>query len=63
MRDVIVAFLADESGDDVIEYVLLATLIGTAGAAALQALPGIMTAVYQTWDAGARSLWETPNPQ
>ena len=62
MRHVIRSFITDESGDDLIEYVLLAMVVGTAGAAALNALPAIMNVVYASWDAGAQSLWEPEDP-
>ena len=62
MFGAITRFVADEDGNDLVEYILLATLIGTAGAIALQALPGIMNVVYGNWDAGAQSLWEPDDP-
>lgn len=62
MRHVIAALVTDDTGEDLIEYVLLATVVGTAGAVALNALPAVMNLVYASWDAGAQNLWEPADP-
>ena len=62
MRELVATFITEETGDDLIEYVLLASVVGTAGAVALNALPAIMNLVYASWDAGAQGLWEPANP-
>ena len=58
----IVRFIVDDTGDDLVEYILLAAVVGTAGTVALNALPGIMNVVYGAWDAGAQALWEPDDP-
>ena len=62
MLRLFVAFVRDDGGDDLVEYALLATVVGTAGAAVLQAFPVVMNAVYASWDAGAQALWEPADP-
>jgi Flp pilus assembly pilin Flp len=58
-------FVADEGGQDVVEYALLAAFIGIAGYLALGAISGTVAAVYASWvdpAAGVPSLWDPPAP-
>ncbi len=54
-------WLADEGGQDILEYVLLGSVLGFAGLVALQNLEDIMNAVYASWDATTQYIWE-PDP-
>lgn len=58
----IARFLADESGQDLIEYALLTTFIGFAAVAVFDGLRTSIGFVYGTWNTGANDIWETPNP-
>jgi Flp pilus assembly pilin Flp len=56
---------ADESGQDVIEYALLASFLGFAAAAAVVGLRSAMNVTYESWDAANQSdaLVDTPDPK
>ena len=56
-------WFADERGDDLVEYALLAAVVGLVGVAAYAAVGGNMSAVYATWDAAVQALWEVEDPQ
>ena len=55
-------WLRDESGHDLIEYALLAALIAAGSAAALGLMPGVMNAVYQSWNNGSQAIWDPCDP-
>ena len=61
LRD-IARLIVEDEGDDLVEYMLLAALVGTAGTLVLSGLPAIMNAVYASWDAAANNLWEPDDP-
>ena len=52
----------DESGQDLIEYALLTTVIGLAVVAVFDTLRGSIGFVYGTWNTSVNDIWETPNP-
>ena len=54
----------DDRGQDLVEYVLLGTVVAFAGLAAMQAFPGIVNGVYTSWDTMQQSLWypKAPTP-
>ena len=54
--------LKDESGQDLIEYMLLSTFMAIAGWMGMQALGINMNNSYRIWDYNAQQLWEPPNP-
>jgi Flp pilus assembly pilin Flp len=54
--------IVEDNGDDLVEYMLLAALVGTAGSVVLSGLPAIMNAVFASWDAAANNLWEPDDP-
>jgi Flp pilus assembly pilin Flp len=60
--NVVRRWLADEKGQDLVEYVLLGSTLALAGLAALTAFPGIINAVYSSWEAATMSIWYPPNP-
>ena len=56
---------ADESGQDLVEYGLMAAFIGIAGYLVLMALGGDILNTYQAWlnpTTGTPSLWDPPAP-
>jgi Flp pilus assembly pilin Flp len=57
------AWLADDRGDDLIEYALLVVTVGIAGAAVLSAFPGVINTIYTSWDNGQQGLWVPRDPQ
>ena len=58
----VTAFLRDERGDDLIEYALLAGLIGLAGVLTFNTLSGKMSNAYTGWNANAQSRWVPDAP-
>jgi Flp pilus assembly pilin Flp len=58
-------FAEDDSGQDVVEYALLASFIGIAGYLVLMALGVDILNTYQAWldpTTGTPSLWDPPPP-
>ena len=55
-------FLHEDHGQDLIEYALLCTVIGLAGAAAFQLIMTAIGNTYGAWDNNVNNLWNTPDP-
>lgn len=55
-------WLGDDRADDLIEYALLAATVGIGSAAALSVFPGVMKAVYESWDSATESISQPPDP-
>ena len=58
----ITAFVRDERGDDLVEYALLAGLIGLVGVLAFNTVSGKMSNAYTGWNANAQSQWVPDAP-
>jgi Flp pilus assembly pilin Flp len=54
--------LADESGQDLIEYMLLTSFIAIAGYLGIQVLGSEMNTTYRSWDSATQEAWEVPDP-
>jgi Flp pilus assembly pilin Flp len=54
--------LADESGQDLVEYMLLTSAVSLAGVAAMMAIGTAINTVYQTWDASTQAIWQPQAP-
>lgn len=55
--------LREEDGQDIVEYALLAALIGTVGILAWQSIAGGIGSAYTGWDTGVQDLSScTPDP-
>lgn len=52
----------DDRGQDLVEYVLLGSTVAFAGFAVMQVFPGIISAVYTSWDTAQQSLWYPAAP-
>jgi Flp pilus assembly pilin Flp len=53
--------LSDDRGQDIVEYTLLGATVALASLALMNLLPGIMNAVYVSWDTVTQSIWY-PDP-
>lgn len=59
---------ADESGQDLVEYALLAAYVAIAGYVVLYGVPGqpgirdAMKTTYASWNTGMLNLWQMPAP-
>ena len=60
----VTALVHDERGDDLIEYALLAGLIGLVGVLAFNTVSGKMSNAYTGWNSNAQSRWipDAPTP-
>lgn len=54
--------VVEEDAQDLIEYALLCTVIGFAGAAAFQLIMSAIGNTYGQWDTQVNDLWNTPDP-
>ena len=55
--------LADDSGQDLVEYVLLVAAVALAGVLAWNTLGGAINAAYVSWDSGTQAIWQPQDPQ
>jgi Flp pilus assembly pilin Flp len=65
MRTLLVRWLADEDGQDLIEYALLAGFLGFAAVSGVSFLSNAMNSTYSTWDSVGQTdaLVAVPDPQ
>lgn len=63
MLNALITWLRDDRGDDLVEYALLTAAIGVAGAAVWSAFPGVIKAVYTSWDSATQARWVPKDPQ
>ena len=54
--------LADDSGQDLIEYALLTSFVSLTVFAVFDVLRDGIGFVYGTWNTSANAVWETPPP-
>jgi Flp pilus assembly pilin Flp len=54
--------LADEGGEDLIEYILLATFLAIAGVLGMQVLGSAMHDSYDSWQSATQDAWEVSDP-
>jgi Flp pilus assembly pilin Flp len=63
MKSTALRFFKDESGQDLIEYGLLALFIGVCAVAAWQSIPTKIMNAYLGWDNGVQNISAcTPDP-
>ena len=55
--------IAEETGQDLIEYALLTGALGCAGIVGVNLLGAAISASYRSWDRDVNNLWEVPPPQ
>jgi Flp pilus assembly pilin Flp len=58
-------FVTSDSGQDTVEYALLAAFVGVAGWAVLSTIDDAVKDTYNTWldpTSGVPSKWEPPEP-
>ena len=66
LNQVLDRLIADENGQDLIEYALLTSAFGFCAVVAINLLGGAISAVYTSWTdgpAGVNSLWQVPDPK
>lgn len=62
MSTIALRLVADDSGQDLIEYALLTTFIGLAAVVVFDVLRSSIGLVYGTWNSAGNTIWETPAP-
>ena len=62
MCNPLVRLLSDESGADLIEYMLLTSFIAIVGWLGIQFIGTSINNSYRTWDAATQGAWEVPDP-
>jgi Flp pilus assembly pilin Flp len=55
-------WLADDAGQDLVEYLLLGATIAFAGLLVMNVFDDVINAVYTSWDGGTQAIWEPQNP-
>jgi hypothetical protein len=56
-------WLIEDDAQDLVEYVLLTSVVGLAGLLAIAAFDDVISAVYASWDFATQAIWEPQDPQ
>jgi Flp pilus assembly pilin Flp len=59
---ILIRFVRDTEGQDLVEYALLAVTVALAMAASVSFVLSVMNGSYNQTMTGVGSQWETPNP-
>ena len=62
-RAIAARVIADDSGQDLIEYALLTAIIGISGVLILSTLSITMGAAYSRWNTAGQNAWQPCQPQ
>jgi Flp pilus assembly pilin Flp len=54
--------ISDQRGQDLIEYMLLASFIAIVGVLGAQAIGIEINTSYRSWDSATQNIWEVPDP-
>jgi Flp pilus assembly pilin Flp len=63
VRAIAAGVLADDSGQDLIEYALLTAIVGISGVLILSALSTTMSTAYSSWNTAGQNAWQPCPPQ
>ena len=62
MKNLLVRFVREDEGQDLVEYALLTSVIGFASVATFPVILNAIGTVYGTWETSMNTLWEPANP-
>jgi Flp pilus assembly pilin Flp len=62
MTSLLLRLAVDDTGQDVVEYALLAALIGLASIASFGLLQDAIAGTYGSWNSGTNDIWQPPDP-
>jgi Flp pilus assembly pilin Flp len=62
MRHPVLRLLHDDSGQDLVEYGLLASIIAIAGVLLFPSIKSAMGTQFDNWGTGVYNLWTPKNP-
>ena len=63
VRAVAAGVIADDSGQDLIEYAVLTAIIGISGVLILSTLSTTMGTAYSRWNTAGQNAWQPCPPQ
>jgi Flp pilus assembly pilin Flp len=59
---ILIRFMFDESGQDILEYALLVGLVALVTIPTFNALSAALKVTYLSWNAGILKCWQMPAP-
>lgn len=62
MRNLVRRLLAEDTGQDLVEYALLAAFVALASIAGINAVQAALQTTYTSWNAGMQNCWQMPAP-
>ena len=62
MLNLLLHFVVDDDGQDIVEYALLTAAIGLAGIATWPLIAIGIGDAYEAFDADTQAIWEVPDP-
>jgi Flp pilus assembly pilin Flp len=62
MRSLLLKLLADDGGQDLVEYALLTTVVGLSAVVAFNLLQAASGFASGSWETGVNNIWESPDP-
>jgi len=62
MRRVLCSLVADERGQDLLEYAMLAVLVALVTIPAMSAMQAALSAAYVSWNTAMLRCWQMPRP-
>ena len=63
MKRFLCRWLAEEDGQDLVEYLLLGATVGFASLVVMNTFDDVIRVVYASWDASTQYIWEPQDPQ
>ena len=63
MTRLLCRWLAEDDGQDLVEYVLLGATVAFASLLVMNTFDNVINAVYASWDAATQAIWEPQAPQ
>lgn len=62
MKSLLYRLLADEGGQDLVEYALLTSFVALVSVAGFDAIRSAISSAYGVWGTSVNNLWESPAP-
>ena len=62
VKDALIAFVRDESAQDLVEYALLGVFIGVVSVLVWQGISGAIGLRYTEYNTNVNTLWASPEP-
>ncbi len=62
VKRLVATFVADESGQDLVEYAMLGVFIGVVSVLVWQGIAGLIGDRYTEYNTNVNTLWASPEP-